>query len=64
MMARLVYLQAVTVLKSDPTDRTGNWTGGVGVGHLMQPESPAVLVLFITQITLQGRGAVLGLVSL
>ena len=45
----LVYLHAVTVLKTQPTERTGNWTtSGVGMGLLMQPESPPVLVLFIT----------------
>ena len=63
-VGRLVYLHAVTVLKTQPTDRTGNWTGRVGMGLLMEPESPSVLVLFITQITLEGKGAVSGLVPL
>ena len=63
-MFELVYLHAVTVLKTQPADRTGNWTTGVGMGLLMQPESTSVLILFITQITLEGKGAVSGLVSL
>ena len=64
-VGRLVYLHAVTVLKTQPTDRTGNWTtSGVGMGLLMEPESSSVLVLFITQITLEGKGGVSGLVSL
>ena len=62
-VARLVDLQAVTVLEPQPTHRTGSWTGAVGLmGLLVLSEGPGCPVLFITEITLQGNGGVSGLV--
>ena len=61
-MSELVYLHAVTVLKTDPTYRTGNWDGALGVPQLMAPQSPAVPVLFITKCTFKENGGMSGLV--
>ena len=61
-MSELVYLQAVIVLKTDPTDRTDNRAAGVGVALLVEVESLPGLVLFITKFTLKGNGGMSGLV--